>query len=85
MSQCFAVCEVNAFYIQIDSLWFLRHLPHQRRTLNRFSNISKRTNEYISRKIQERKERIARGEEGSDFISLYLKEVGKSGGKFEDR
>ena len=35
--------------------------------------------------IQERKERIARGEEGSDFISLYLKEVEKSGGKFENR
>ena len=40
---------------------------------------------FMWRKIEERREFMKKGEESSDFISAYLKEVDKSGGKLQNR
>ena len=41
--------------------------------------------EIVIRKIQERKEHMEHSDESTDFITAYLREVGKSEGKLEDR
>ena len=70
---------------QIDDLWFAKYLPSQRRKIQEFKKHINFADNFMWKKIKERREIMKKGEETSDFISVYLKEVDKSGGKLQDR
>ena len=48
--------------------------------------MSDRLNEFVTARINERRENMMKGEDkGEDFISVYLTELQRSGGKLQDR
>ena len=70
---------------QIDYIWFYKYLPSKRRQLKRYKLVADRANEMVTKRIRERRENMKQGDETSDFISAYLSEVDKSGGKLQDK
>ena len=63
----------------------MKYIPSQRRKIEEFKKHVNFADSFMWRKIEERREIMKKGEESSDFISAYLKEVDKSGGKLQNR
>ncbi len=66
-------------------MWFYRHLPSGRRQLQHFRSVADEFNAFATRKIAEVRREMEAGDEQSNFIANYLREVEKSGGKLDDR
>ena len=73
------------FFLQIDKFWFVKYIPSHRRRIEQFKQHVSFADNFAWKKIEERKKSMKDGEECSDFISVYLKEVKTSGGKLQDR
>ena len=63
----------------------MKYIPSQRRKIEEFKKHVNFADNFMWRKIEERREFMKKGEESSDFISAYLKEVDKSGSKLQNR
>ena len=63
----------------------MKYIPSQRKRIEEFKKVSDYFNNFAWRKIEETKKHMKSGEESSDFISGYLKEIEKSEGKLQDR
>ena len=72
-------------FFQVDYIWFFQYLPSYKKLLRAFKTVCNRVHAYVAGKELERKESMQRGQDSTDFISMYLKEVEKSDGKLEDR
>ena len=75
----------NYRLFQVHYTWFLQYLPSYKKLLEELKNVCNRLHTYINERVHERKEIMQTGKDSTDFISMYLREVEKSGGKLEDR
>ncbi len=69
----------------MDAFWLLRYLPAGRRRMDKFRATSEAFNKFTAEKVAEVRSKMKEGEEPTNFIAAYLKEVEKSKGKLEDR
>ena len=70
---------------QLNNLWFVKYLPSQKEKLKRFAEYCKRLNNFVRKKVKQRKLKMEDGKQCKDFITSYLKEVQNSNGALEDR